>query len=180
MSLIEVALPPEALAGDWGSLPPEAAMQVSAPGMPPLHVQLSPAVHSPMQYRTVTVWEWTGSAADEGDDAAAWFSQFLNTPCRLVRYLGSSCPPGPSSPPGPTVRTTDPQYAAGYETRFSDGYPCLLATEAALQDLGQRLGSPLPMNRFRPNIVVVGAEPWEEDSWGRCSLTRSNPAAGAR
>ncbi|EFJ44131.1 hypothetical protein VOLCADRAFT_106511 [Volvox carteri f. nagariensis] len=65
----------------------------------------------------------------------------------------------------PYMRTTEPEYAVGYETRFSDGYPMLLVTQAALAALNAKLAEPLPMNRFRPNIEVAGADPWAEDGW---------------
>ncbi len=70
--------------------------------------------------------------------------------CETVR-----CPCRPCQLP--LVRHTEPEYAVGYETRFSDGYPMLLVTSAALEDLNSHLapkGEQLPMNRFRPNIEV--------------------------
>ena len=45
--------------------------------------------------------------------------------------------------------------------------------QESLADLNGRLEEPLPMNRFRPNIVVAGGQPWEEDAWS------SFEAAGA-
>lgn len=85
--------------------------------------------------RKVTVWEWTGTATDEGPDAAAWFTTYLGLPCRLVRYVGSgsssgSAAGGSSSGGGlPVVRNTEPEFAVKYETRFSDGYPMLIVTQ---------------------------------------------------
>jgi uncharacterized protein YcbX len=55
-------------------------------------------------------------------------------------------------------------------TGFADGYPILLASEEGLGDLNARLESPVPMNRFRPNIVVKGCGPFEEDSWNRIKV----------
>jgi hypothetical protein len=52
-------------------------------------------------------------------------------------------------------------------TGFADGYPMLLASEEGLQDLNSRLDTPVPMNRFRPNLVVKGCEPFAEDTWNR-------------
>jgi uncharacterized protein YcbX len=48
---------------------------------------------------------------------------------------------------------------------YADGYPFMILSEASLQDLNSRLSEPVPMNRFRPNFVVSGAEPFAEDKW---------------
>jgi hypothetical protein len=53
---------------------------------------------------------------------------------------------------------------------FADAFPLLLATRASLDDLNARLEAPLPMNRFRPNVVVDGCRAWEEDRWRRARL----------
>jgi len=50
---------------------------------------------------------------------------------------------------------------------FADGFPLLLISQASLDDLNARLSSPVPMNRFRPNLVVSGCEAFAEDSWRR-------------
>lgn len=51
------------------------------------------------------------------------------------------------------------------QTGFADGYPLLILSQESLDDLNQRLAEPLPMNRFRPNLVVSGTEPYAEDTW---------------
>jgi uncharacterized protein len=87
---VAVNLPPEALLGEaWGKLAPGAALELSTAGMPALHVPLTdPAAPvPPSALRTVTVWDFTGTAADEGDEAAAWFTQLLGRPARLVRCV---------------------------------------------------------------------------------------------
>lgn len=163
-----VSLPPEALlATGWGKLQPGAALVVSASGMSQLQVPLTDpaAPAAPAQLKNVTVWEWSGVAADEGDEAAAWFSKFLGQPVRLVRHLHSSGLPQ-------TVRPTDPEFAPGHAVKFADGYPLLVSCEENLQDLNSHLSSsgssPLPMNRFRPNVVLAGFEggAWADDAWG--------------
>src|SRR5262245_41910689 len=54
---------------------------------------------------------------------------------------------------------------------FADGYPLLLIAEESLADLNTRLAEPLPMNRFRPNVVIRGAaEPYAEDGWSRVAI----------
>ena len=55
-------------------------------------------------------------------------------------------------------------------TGFADGYPILLISEESLQDLNTRLASPIPMNRFRPNLVVRGCEPYAEDTWNKIKI----------
>ncbi|MEB3338842.1 MAG: MOSC domain-containing protein, partial [Leptolyngbyaceae bacterium] len=82
------------------------------------------------------------------------FSTFLDTPCRLVRISETY--------DRPVDRTYSPQAA---QVSFADGFPLLMISEASLADLNQRLVDPLPMNRFRPNLVVSGCEPFAEDTW---------------
>ncbi|MFD0683674.1 MOSC domain-containing protein [Actinomadura fibrosa] len=84
---------------------------------------------------------------DQGDDPARWFSALLGTDCRLVRFTGHR----------PTSR-------GGGETMFADSYPLLVLSAESLADLNARLDEPLPMNRFRPSLVVEGLGPYGEDS----------------
>jgi uncharacterized protein YcbX len=79
-------------------------------------------------------------------------------------------------------RQVDAEWAPiGTETAFADGFPCLLANEASLAELNRNLSAKgeaaLPMNRFRPNLVVAGAAPFEEDAWS--SLHVGPPSSGA-
>jgi uncharacterized protein YcbX len=68
-------------------------------------------------------------------------------------------------------RRADPEFSApDDEVGFSDGFPFLIANERSLADLNARLEVPLPMNRFRPNIVIDGREPFEEDHWSRIQV----------
>lgn len=90
---------------------------------------------------------------DAGDAVAGWLERYLGRPHRLVRFDESL--PRPSS-----GKWTGDIRALN---QFSDGFPWLLIAEASLADLNRRLERPLPMNRFRPNIVVAGLEPFEED-----------------
>lgn len=101
----------------------------------------------------VTVWSSHCRAQRVSDAADAWFSEQLGLPCKLV-YM-----------PDSTRRYVDGRYAHNKEiTSFSDGYPLLLISQASLDDLNSRLETPLPMNRFRPNIVFKGGAPFLEDS----------------
>lgn len=106
----------------------------------------------------VHVWKSTGvQAIDQGEEAAAWFSDWLGTPVRLVHIADGY------------RRRINESYAVHPDdhTGFADGYPILLTSEEGLQGLNSRLESPVPMNRFRPNVVVRGGEPFAEDTWNR-------------
>ncbi|HRI58894.1 MAG TPA: MOSC domain-containing protein [Saprospiraceae bacterium] len=88
-----------------------------------------------------------------------WFSDNLKQRLRLV-YM-----------PDTTRRWADEQYAPkGQHVSFADGYPFLIIGQASLDDLNSRLDQPLPMNRFRPNFVFTGGEPFEEDTWGEFEI----------
>jgi uncharacterized protein YcbX len=102
----------------------------------------------------VTIGRPKVAAFDAGDEAAAWFTEHLGKPARLVRFDKRH------------KRPSDPQWAGGIEAlnQFSDGFPYLLISQASLDELNRRLEQPLPMNRFRPNIVVDGLPPFGEDS----------------
>lgn len=104
----------------------------------------------------VTIWKNSGvGAIDQGDEVAEWLSDFLKSPVRLVRFAEDY------------VRHVDPKYAPreSDEVGFADAYPFLMISEESLEDLNNRLDEPLPMNRFRPNIVVRGGGAFAEDTW---------------
>ena len=91
--------------------------------------------------------------------AAAWLSDRLGSACRLF-YM-----------PEDSVRLVDGLYAHNGETvSFADGFPILLISRASLDDLNGRLPSPVPMNRFRPNLVISGCAPFAEDDWKRIRI----------
>jgi uncharacterized protein YcbX len=109
----------------------------------------------------VNVWKSKGvPAIDQGEEAADWFSDWLGTPVRLVHFADGY------------KRVINEQYAVNGDdhTGFADGYPILLTSEEGLRDLNSRLESPVPMNRFRPNLVVQGCRPFEEDTWNRIRI----------
>ena len=111
----------------------------------------------------VTVWRSIVMAAAAGPEADAWFSGYLGEPVRLV-YLDD-----------PARRAVDPEYGADGDTvSFADGYPLLLTSAESLGQLNQWLTAaghqPVPMNRFRPNVVVTGYQPWAEDRWRRIKI----------
>ena len=83
-----------------------------------------------------------------------WLSQALDTPCKLVSF------------PDDEMRYCDPLTSSpGDHTQFADAYPLLIISEASLEDLNQRLASPVGMDRFRPNLVVKGCAAFAEDHW---------------
>jgi len=132
-------------------LRPDGSYAVHAPGMP----ELTFSARTTGVRRQVVIWKDTCEAVDQGDDIANWFGTFLGISCRLVAM------------PDDYTRRVNPHYAISEQDSvgFADGYPFLLISEASLVDLNTRLSSPLPMNRFRPNIVVSGTLPYAEDIW---------------
>jgi hypothetical protein len=146
----------------------EEHLEIEAPDMEPLLVPLTVESHltDPVQ-----VWNDAVEAVSVGDEASAWFSDFLEVHCKLVAMTESS------------VRYVDDAYAHhGEQVSFADGFPLLLISEASLADLNSRLVKPMPMNRFRPNIVVKGCSAYAEDTWkeitvGRIRLCVAKPCA---
>ena len=129
---------------------------VDAPGMSTLETPLHPSATISTR---VSVWDDTCDAGWMGEQAASWFSDFLGSPCSLV-YMADQ-----------VFRPADPEFAPpGARVSFADGFPFLLIAEESLADLNSRLTNPLPMNRFRPNLVVAGGEPYAEDGWGRIEI----------
>ena len=112
---------------------------------------------------TVPVDIWRSrdvQAVDQGEAAAKWLSSWIGDPVRLVHIADGF------------KRRLNRNYAinADDHTGFADGYPILIISEESLRDLNSRLDSPVPMNRFRPNIVVKGCEPFAEDTWKRIRI----------
>jgi uncharacterized protein YcbX len=130
----------------------EETLDLSAAGHLAVRLPLAPT--APRAVRQVTIWQHTCPADDEGDQAAAWFSAVLGAPVRLVRFQKSH------------RRLSNLQWTDGIEAHngFSDGYPVLVLSEESLADLNRRLTGPaLPMNRFRPNLVIAGGDAYVED-----------------
>lgn len=143
------------------------------PTLLPLFV---PFEATPERTQIVTIWDdlaWAWRGTPEADE---WMTAALGRPCRLV-YMSDM-----------VRREAEPALnPEGQLVSFADGYPFLLIGEAALTDLNRRLAQPVPMNRFRPNLVFGGGTPYEDDSWenfqvgevafravrgcGRCVLT---------
>jgi len=107
-----------------------------------------------LDFKRVTVWKDECYAIDEGDDVAAWLSDYLETKCRLVKMKDGFKRP-----------IIDEGKEFEGSVRFQDQYPLLVISKASLDALNAKLDKPLPMNRFRPNIVIEGCEPFEEDEF---------------
>jgi uncharacterized protein YcbX len=104
----------------------------------------------------VTVWKDECYAVDAGDAAATWLSEFLETKCRLVKMKDGFR--------RPIIDAEDGKEFDG-SVRFQDQFPLLAISLASLQALNDKLVEPVPMNRFRPNIVIDGCDPFEEDEF---------------
>jgi len=175
LALIETALLDKRAPGDTG-------LRLRIPGGSEL--QVSPVAAG--REVEVTIWKDNCAAFDAGDEAAEFLTGYLGSPVRLVRFDPRH------------RRASDPQWTPGIEAlnQFSDGFPWLLASEASLEDLNSRLQDKLPMNRFRPNIVVSGLPPFGEDQLHdltagavrlrrakgctRCIVTTTDQATGLR
>jgi uncharacterized protein YcbX len=124
-----------------------------APGMLALHLMLD-TVEAPTRVR---VWDDVVKAYDMGPLAAQWFSDFLGTKLRLVRFDPEE------------QRLSDPMWAGEVQAKnaFADGYPLLVTNSASLADLNERLvargAAPVTMQRFRPNLVLDGLPAYDED-----------------
>lgn len=172
---------------------------LAAPGVVPLDVPVTPVAGGgkgrppPVE---VVVWRDTVAAVDQGDAAAAWLAAFLEQPgVRLVRMANDA------------RRPVEPGFTNGppgaFQVAFADRYPWLLASEASLADLNDRMAAEaaaitaaaaepvaapvFDMRRFRPNVVVAAADgpdaaplpPWVEDTWKRLSVGAPTAAAAA-
>jgi uncharacterized protein YcbX len=105
------------------------------------------------------VWDDSCMGQYVSDTYDQWFSNALDMKCRLV-YM-----------PDDSEREVDQRYAKpGMITSFADAYPFLLIGQASLDDLNKRMALPLPMNRFRPNIVFTGGEAYSEDLMNRIEI----------
>jgi uncharacterized protein YcbX len=158
----------------------EDCLSVSAPG---LYRLILPQKYS-AELRPVRIWQDRVLACAH-PEGSAWFSEFLNAPHELVYMTDSE------------QRPVNPARArAGDIVSFADGYPFLLISEASLEDLNARLEEPITMERFRPNIVISGTEPFAEDGYSevwlgaisfrgvkrcdRCVVTTIDPLTGER
>jgi uncharacterized protein YcbX len=160
----------------------ERELLLDAPGMGPLSVSREQAGESV----AVTVWGFTGRGIDCGAAAAHWCTSFLGTPLRLMRF----------DPAAPRECSADWTGDVRAITEFADGFPILVISRASLAELNSRLPKALPMERFRPNIVLDGVGAYDEDRihelraegvairivkpCTRCAITTTEQSTGER
>lgn len=155
-------------------------LRLAAPDAGEVAVPVQPAKGEAMQ---VEVWDSACAALAPSAEADGWLSDYLGRRCRLV-YM-----------PDSTRRLSKPRLAGeGRLVGFADGYAFLVISEASLADLNARLARPVPMDRFRPNLVVAGTTAYAEDGWseftvgearlrmakpcGRCQVTTTDQSTG--
>lgn len=132
-------------------------LELHAPGMLPINIPLGLPDPDSAPTLKVRVWDDEVLAYDCDDVTALWFSKAIGVPCRLARFHPLA------------TRHADRQWTGGLAapTMFCDGFPLLMIYQASLDEVNRRLGllqrEPLPMNRFRPNLVLSGTEAFEED-----------------
>ncbi|GFH34678.1 MOSC domain-containing protein [Streptomyces pacificus] len=167
----------------------DGAVRLTAPGRTPL----TAVVPEPSGTTVVELFGEKAEAVPAGAACDRWFSAYLDAPVRLVHLDDPAY-----------RRPVDPDYALPGETvSFADGFPLLLASAASLDALNSLIAQgghadegPLPMDRFRPNLVLDGTAPWDEDGWkrvavgevsfrvvkpcGRCVVTTTDQATAAR
>ena len=157
----------------------DGRLRLAAPDVGEVEVDVEPADGDPMR---VTVWNSTVDAIAPSPESDRWLSAYLGAECRLA-YM-----------PDTTRRPVNPRYGGENAVSFADGFPFLVTSEDSLADLNARLQRPVPMNRFRPNLVVKGAGAFAEDGWGefavgaarlrmakpcgRCQVTTTDQATG--
>jgi uncharacterized protein len=162
----------------------DGKLTLAAPDLDTVEVDLQPP---PAPTRKVRVWSATVDAHSVSPEADKFLSDYLGSHCELV-YM-----------PDDSERAVNPKYGTpGSIVSFADAFPYLVISEESLADLNSRLEKKgtkaLPMNRFRPNLVIKGCQPYEEDTWkefrvgnavfkavkdcGRCQVTTTDQATG--
>ena len=146
----------------------DGSLRLVHPAAGTLGLPPPPALIPPAELRQVRVWSRMVAARDCGPEAAAFASAVVGAPARLVAAMADT---------------------------FPDGYPLLICNTASLADLVARLPAPIPMARFRPNVVIEGWDAWDEDriaelrigsvrlrlvkACTRCVITSLDPQTGA-
>ncbi len=130
------------------------SLALAAPGADTLTLPLDPGGSAVR----VRIHGSGARARTVGAEADAWLSSVLGGEFRLVFMRNRD------------ARATDPEYAAGHQVGFADGFPVLLVSERSVDELTRRVGRPIPVERFRPNIVVTGDSPHDEDRWQRFAI----------
>jgi hypothetical protein len=160
----------------------DGKLRLEAERQAPLVVKVDHAGES----RPVTIWNDACRGIDAGDAAAAWLSGLLDDEVRLVRI----------DPALPRLASTQFAGPGQYPVSFSDGYPVLMISRESLVDLNRRLPEAIPMERFRPNVVIEGVAAYAEDAMvrfrfgpvvlrgvkhcTRCAIPTTDQRSGAR
>ncbi|MFF1908085.1 MOSC domain-containing protein [Kitasatospora sp. NPDC058218] len=168
----------------------DGGLALTAPGGSRIEVP-APAVAVGDQLAEVEVWGTRFHAAEAVKEAQLWIAEHVGD-YRLVHL------------DDPRARPVDPSFGAPGDTvSMADGFPLLLTTTASLDRLNALIAQEhpeshetLPMDRFRPNVIVSGSEPWAEDGWrririgeltfrvvkpcGRCVVTTTDQESGER
>lgn len=134
----------------------DGGLEIVATGMPTLKLDV-PGPTAPV-IRT-RLWRRPAEGQLAAQGSADWFTDFLETPCRLL-YV----------PPRLARPVAAPWGLEHDRTAFTDGFPFLLIGEGSLAALNDRLERPIPMDRFRPNLVVSDTAPFVEDEWKRVRI----------
>lgn len=139
--------------------PLDDGLRLSAPGMSDIDVA-APTTGTRIES---AVWGAPVRPLLADDAAHAWVSTYLRAPHRLV-HMDAAC-----------ARPLKAKYDGRYgndddEVSFADGFPLLLISQAALDQLNEKLAAPVPVLRFRPNLVVAGTAPHAEDGWKRIRI----------
>ena len=130
---------------------------LSASGMSEVFVP--PGSEAAGERDRVEVWGSDVEAVDVGAEGAAWISELLGLNARIVHL------------PEPEARTVEARRnGEPVRVAFADRYPFLLVSEESMDDLNARLDRPLPIDRFRANLVVRGGGPFAEDRWERLKI----------
>ncbi|MGB6604642.1 MAG: MOSC N-terminal beta barrel domain-containing protein [Steroidobacteraceae bacterium] len=129
------------------------ALVLEAPGLPALRVGLGSGTEASGERITVRIWKDSCTAVDQGGEADVWLSRAIGQPVRLVRVAPDM------------GRVANPAFAGSTAApiNFPDGYPVLVCNVASLDELNRRLPKAIPMERFRPGIVIEGVPAWAED-----------------
>jgi len=109
---------------------------------------------------TATIWRSKSTChLIENNVIDRWISEFVGESIRLV-YMADD-----------DIRNVNRKYGkTGEIVSFADGYPILITNTKSLEDLNNKLEQPIPMTRFRPNLVIDGNLPWEEDNWKKVKI----------
>lgn len=129
---------------------------VGMSGMPMLHIARAIADDPAARVMHVRLWRRSAPVVAVSVEADDWFTKGLGVRCRLMAFLPEA------------AALNVPSYEV--HSSLQDATPFHLTSEDSLADLNARMASPIPMNRFRPNLVVRGAPPYAEDAWKTISI----------